>query len=82
MNTTDLDTRIDALYQGPLDGFVEARQALAKALRSEGRRDLAEQVKGLGKPSVTAWAVNQAWWHARQAFEHMLEAGKRLLALQ
>jgi hypothetical protein len=82
METTDLDARIDALYHGPLDGFVDARQALAKALRAEGHRETAEQVKALAKPSVTAWAVNQVWWHDRGVFERLLDAGRRLLAVQ
>ena len=50
----------DDLYGLPLDAFVPERDALAKRLRAEGRRDEAAEVKALRKPSVAAWAVNQA----------------------
>lgn len=47
------------LYGLPLDEFTDRRNALAKALRREGRRDEAAAVAKLRKPSVAAWAVNQ-----------------------
>jgi hypothetical protein len=54
-----LAQKIDALYAGPLDDFVSERNALAKELRSDGKRDEAEHVKGLGKPSVAAGLINR-----------------------
>jgi hypothetical protein len=74
----ELESAIDALYQGPLEAFTAERNALATALRKGGDRAAAERVKGLARPSVTAWAVNQVWWTRRAAFEAMLEAGARL----
>ncbi|MGD9904251.1 MAG: hypothetical protein AB7U83_12365 [Vicinamibacterales bacterium] len=65
----DLDARIDALYQGPLDAFTDARNALAKA---EKRPDL----KTLAKPSLPAWAVNQVYWHRRAAFDRLIAAAE------
>ena len=50
----------DALYGLPLEDFVAERDALAKRLRGEGRREDAQAVKALAKPTVAAWAVNQA----------------------
>ncbi|MEA2287422.1 MAG: hypothetical protein QOJ21_3465, partial [Solirubrobacteraceae bacterium] len=50
----------DELYGLPLDAFVPERDALAKELRSDGRREEAAEVKALRKPSVAAWGVNQA----------------------
>lgn len=47
------------LYGVPLEQFTEQRNALAKALRREGRRDEATAVSKLRKPSAAAWAVNQ-----------------------
>jgi hypothetical protein len=73
-----LESAIDALYQGPLEAFTAERNALAAELRKAGDRAAAERVKALAKPSVTAWAVNQAWWTNRLAFDAMLEAGVRL----
>lgn len=48
------------LYGLPLDEFVPARAALEKRLRKDGDRERAAAVKKLSKPSVAAWAVNQA----------------------
>jgi hypothetical protein len=67
----DLDDAIDRLYQGPLDTFTEARNALAK---SAGRPD----VKGLPKPSLPAWAVNQLYWHRRAVIDRLLMAAGAL----
>jgi hypothetical protein len=53
------EERVDALYGLPLDEFTPARDALAKELRREGKRDGANWVKGLRKPSGPAWVVNQ-----------------------
>ena len=50
---------IDRLYALPLEEFTSERDALAKRLRKDGDRDLADSVKSLTKPSVAAWAVNQ-----------------------
>jgi hypothetical protein len=50
----------DALYGLPLERFVPERDALAKRLRSEGDNEGAARVKGLRRPTVAAWAVNQA----------------------
>lgn len=55
-----VDARIDGLYELPLESFVEERDELAKSLRREGRREEADKVKELGKPSAAAWVVNQA----------------------
>jgi hypothetical protein len=48
------------LYGLPLDEFVPKRTELEKRLRKEGDRERAAAVKQLPKPSVAAWAVNQA----------------------
>ena len=50
---------VDRLYGLALGEFIGARDALAKELRRDRRRDEAAWVKGLRKPTVAAWAVNQ-----------------------
>ena len=50
----------DELYGLPLDEFTAARDALAKRLRGEKRREDADFVKGLKRPSVAAGAINLA----------------------
>jgi hypothetical protein len=47
------------LYGLPLERFIPERTALAKALRSDGKREEAEAVAALRKPSLAAWGVNQ-----------------------
>ena len=54
----DLDDRVAAVYGGPLAAFVAERDALARELRSAGRRDEAAQVKKLRKPKLVAWALD------------------------
>jgi hypothetical protein len=50
----------DELYGLPDDEFTSARDALAKRLRGEKRRDDADAVKALRRPSVAAGAINRA----------------------
>src|SRR5215216_2231042 len=50
---------LDRLYHGPLEEFTPARNELAKSLRSGGKGEAADWVKGLTKPSRAAWLVNQ-----------------------
>ena len=84
-NTDDevaVDEAIDALYAEPLARFIEARNDLSKRLRRVGRKDEANAVKKLSKPSVAVWLVNR--W-ARQhpaAIERLLGAIETLRALQ
>jgi len=56
---TDLDTRVDALFAMDASEFIAARDREAKELRAAGRGDDAAIVKGLRKPTVAAWALNQ-----------------------
>src|SRR5437879_13872993 len=66
---------VDALYGEPLDTFIAARNALAKALVQAADREGAAVVKALRKPSVAAWALNQLS-HTRPAeVERLLAAG-------
>jgi hypothetical protein len=73
-----LESSIDELYKGPVDGFVAARTALARSLKGEEAR----QVKALEKPRVGAWAVNQLYWHARPLYERVAKSGERLRTAQ
>jgi hypothetical protein len=76
-NTGKLNDEVDELFKLPLAEFTEARNALAKRLKLNGRADDANLVKTLVKPPVSAWAVNQLYWHHRDAFEQLLAAGQR-----
>jgi hypothetical protein len=70
MATRKLDAEIDRLYQLPLDEFTPARNALAK----EG----GAEIKGLSKPPLAAWAVNQLYWRQRDEYDALIAASDSL----
>ncbi|MEZ5284135.1 MAG: hypothetical protein R2712_04860 [Vicinamibacterales bacterium] len=74
---SDLERAIDEVYQAPLETFVAARTALAASLRTQKRTADAARVKALVKPTATAWAVNQAWFRDRAAFDALLDSAAR-----
>src|SRR4051794_23390176 len=65
----------DDLYGLPLDEFVAARDALAK--RVGGEQGAA--IRALRKPSVSAWAANQAVRSQPRAARELWAAGDALL---
>jgi hypothetical protein len=73
----DKDPDVDALFRLPLAEFTGARNALAATLKKSGRGVDAARVKALGKPSVSAWAVNQLYWSHREAFDRLVASGER-----
>ena len=73
---------IDALFQLPPAEFTAARNALAGKLKKAGKDEEADRVKGLPKPSLPAWAVNQLYWRHRKAFDQLIEAGERFRTAQ
>lgn len=68
----------DELYGLALDEFTGARDALAKRLKADKRREDADAVSALRKPSVAAWAINQAVRGHRADADVLLEAGADL----
>jgi hypothetical protein len=76
----DLDTEIDRLYGTPLDEFVHERDELARRLTKAGDREAGARVKVLRKPTVGAWALNQAVRRRRAETDALLATGKRLRA--
>ena len=78
----NLDDDIDALFRLPLAEFTSARNELAARLKQQGRRNDADRVKLLAKPSISAWTVNQLYWDHREAFNQLMATGKRLRPAQ
>jgi hypothetical protein len=76
------DDAIDRLYGLALEEFIPAREALSKELRDSGRRGEASAVKALKKPTVAAWAVNQAVRSQPRAARELWDAGDALAAAQ
>jgi hypothetical protein len=72
------DDLTDRLYGLELDEFTPARDAAAKELRKEKRRDEAAVVAKLRKPSAAAWLVNRLARERREDVDALLEAGEAL----
>jgi methyl-accepting chemotaxis protein len=77
-----IEEDLDALFRLPLADFTVARNALATRLKKAGSFGEAEQVKALGKPPVSAWAVNQLYWRHNDAFKKLIATGERLASAQ
>ena len=73
---------VDALYDEDPKTFVAARDLLAKELRAAGQRDEAAAVRGLRRPSVAAWALNQVARRDASSIERLIEAGERARGAQ
>lgn len=67
---------VDSLFQLPLAEFTAARNALATHLKKAGKKEEAERVKSLLKPSISAWVVNQLYWQKRTAFDRLMASGE------
>jgi hypothetical protein len=76
------EKEVDALFALPLDEFTAARNALAKEARGEGDREAADAIRGLSKPTVSAWALNQVARRERMNVRALVTAGERMLAAQ
>ena len=72
----------DDLYALPVEEFTKARDELAKELRKAGKKEAADEVKSLRKPSVSAWAVNQAVRRRPQEAKALVKAGDELRKAQ
>jgi len=68
------------LYQLPPEDFVAARDQRVRALRRAGARELAEEVRRLRRPALSAWLVNLLAGRERAALEDLLEVGARMRA--
>jgi hypothetical protein len=71
----------DDLYGLPPGEFTRARDARVKEVRKEDR-EAADAIKGLRKPTVAAWALNQLARRRPKDVERLLTAGDELRAAQ
>jgi hypothetical protein len=69
---------LQELYQAPLTQFVAERKRLAGDLKASGDASGAKQLADRKRPTVSAWVVNQLYWHARDAFDEMLKTAEQL----
>ena len=70
----NLEAAVRELYQVPLGNFVAERKRLAKELDKADAKALLKR----RRPTISAWVVNQLWWHARDAFDRMLDTADKL----
>jgi hypothetical protein len=78
----DLPSDARALYALPPEDFIPARDTLAKRLQADDDRGVAAAVKKLRRPTVAAWAVDQAARAEPSMLEDLLSAGERLAGAQ
>ena len=76
------EAELDQLYQLAPGDFTAARDELAKRLRAENRRDLAEQVKKHRKPAVAVWLVNRLAREREVDVQRLLKVGEALATSQ
>jgi hypothetical protein len=72
------DDAVRELYQVPHATFVTERKRLAGEVKAAGDKAGATKLGKLPRPPISAWAVNQLWWQARDAFDKLLETAERL----
>lgn len=76
--SSDLGAEIDRLYSLPLDEFTGARNDLVRDLKKQKRSDDAARIAALRKPTLSAWAVNQAVRAEPGRLDSLLGAGGEL----
>jgi hypothetical protein len=70
------------LYGLPVEEFTKTRDELARELRKAGKKEAADEVKALRKPSVSAWVVNQLARRHPQEMKALVKAGDVLRKAQ
>ena len=70
------------LYRSAPEGFIAARDSLAKRLREDGRDADADEVKKLRRPTVAAWALDRLADVAPDEIGALLDAGAELARAQ
>ncbi len=76
--TGGYDNALVVLYQAPLEAFVAERKRLAAELKTSGDKPGAARLAKLPRPPVTAWVVNQLYWHVPALFAELLESAGRV----
>lgn len=77
---SEYEQAVATLYQAAPEAFISERQRLAAELKEGGDKAGAAKLAKLARPALSAWAVNQLWWHARAEFEQLFETAQQLRA--
>ncbi len=75
---TDLDAIADIVYRLSPGEFTAVRNAQAAEARCNGRRELADAVRALRRPSTAAWAVNVLARDAADELDRLIELRSQL----
>jgi hypothetical protein len=75
---TGNEERLDELYREHPEGFVAARNELAKEMRAAGDREEAERIRKLRRPSAAAWLINRTALSSPRSLQQFAEASRRL----
>ena len=73
-----IEEHVDELLALPPEQFTEARNAVAKRLRSDGNRDASDAVKRLPRPSLALWGLNRLAREDGAPIEAFLQAADAL----
>lgn len=65
---------LDRLFQVPLSDFISERNLLAKRAGADAA------IRGLSKPTLPAWAVNQLYWQRRAVYDELVARAADLRA--
>ena len=82
MQALNLAQVADELYGLPPSAFREARDERAGQARAAGDRDLADAIRKLRRPTVSAWLVNRLAREAPGQVDELLELGESLREAQ
>jgi hypothetical protein len=75
-------TRAADLYGLPLEEFTSARNELARELKRAGKKEAADELGALRKPTRSTWAVNQVARRRPQETRALVKAGDELRKAQ
>lgn len=78
MAGTGLEDAVQELAQAPLPLFVAERKRLADTLKAAGDAKGAKALLARKRPPVSAWVVNQLYWHARDGFDDLLATAEKI----
>ncbi|MEU0372620.1 hypothetical protein ABZ070_20580 [Streptomyces sp. NPDC006283] len=76
----ELETVLDELYALRPQEFTAARNAAAAAARQAGDRELAEGIRALRRPTVSAWACNLLVRREPEKIQPLISLGEGLRA--
>jgi hypothetical protein len=82
MAASEADELTGELYLVPPTRFVAARDELVRTARAAGNRELASALRGLRRPTQSAWLVNLLARHEPDAMHQLRALGRELRRAQ